>query len=61
MRSLIFPKNMPDKESKPLFPPSQLDEVAGALLYTGKRKSIEDMEKAIVKAIWAEWLDQQDT
>jgi hypothetical protein len=61
MKSFLSPKDKPDKETKPLFPPSQLDEVAGALHCTGKRKSIEDMEMAIKEAVQAECLDQQDS
>lgn len=40
---------------KPPFPETSLDEVAGCLAYSGKPKSIEEMEAAIGRGIREEW------
>jgi bifunctional DNA-binding transcriptional regulator/antitoxin component of YhaV-PrlF toxin-antitoxin module len=36
---------------KPLFKPRQLDEVAGCLRYTGKPKTLIEMENAIAEGV----------
>jgi bifunctional DNA-binding transcriptional regulator/antitoxin component of YhaV-PrlF toxin-antitoxin module len=36
---------------KPLFAPRQLDEVAGCLRYSGKPKTLTDMENAIAEGV----------
>lgn len=36
---------------KPVFPPRQLDEVAGCLRYAGTPKTLADMENAIVEGV----------
>jgi bifunctional DNA-binding transcriptional regulator/antitoxin component of YhaV-PrlF toxin-antitoxin module len=37
--------------SKPLFPPTTLDDVAGCLQYSGPAKTIEDMHEAIAEGV----------
>lgn len=44
------------KEKRP-FPPSELDDVAGALRYEGQPKTLQDMEQAIEEGIKATWND----
>lgn len=35
----------------PLFPPTELDDVAGCLRYQGKAKSLAQMDEAIAKSV----------
>jgi bifunctional DNA-binding transcriptional regulator/antitoxin component of YhaV-PrlF toxin-antitoxin module len=37
--------------SKTLFEPTTLDDVAGCLKYTGKAKTLEDMDRAIAEGV----------